>query len=258
MADTNSVRFVSPRAAQFARANPFCRFFFQGVQLAGDLNDSMGGPAALKFDASFTDAEAWEANQGFATTGSSITDYFTRAPHASHDFSLAGNAMVFAGRIKKATPGSTEIVMGSFSSGSVNGGFQLTANSSGALQLAVSPVDGSGNQTASISAGVILDGAEHSFLYLFPPDTVSVKQAVDGVAVSTSGSGNASGKNCAGGNILNIGASRAGSAKVCQFADLQLYVVPTNLGSAIRFDAIAAFMHRNRGTPIPTWMFGVS
>lgn len=258
MSATVKTFFVSPRSGRIADST-LCQYFFLGAQASGNLRDSMGGASATKFDGSFTDGEAW-ANAGFATTvsGGATTDYFTRVAGAGHDFTLVGKALIFALRIKKATPVGNEIILGSFTSGSVYGGLQMTATSTGSLQLACSPIDGSGNQTAAISSTYpTLDGTEHFAMYAFGPDAVSVKQYVDGLPASTSGSGNASGKDCAGGNILNIGASRAGSAKDAQFGSIQQYNVPCATLASLQTDAVAQWIFRNPHRPVPDWMWGL-
>lgn len=254
---------IAPRSMLFAQAAPWLRMWLMGAQDSGPLVDYMGeftgGPDAAKFDGNFSDAEAWAANPGFFTAGPSITDYAVRPPHWTHDFSLAGNAVLIGGRCKFLGAGVTKVVMGSFTSSTgPYGGFQLTMHSSGALQCAVSPVDGSGNQTASISNTYgPQDGAEHSFLFAFPPDFVSVPGYLDGAAAGTSAAGNASGKDCAGGNWLSIGASRAGSATAVAFADVFIIVIPTLTLAAVRHAEIAAYLHRKPMTPPTRALLGL-
>ena len=69
---------VVPKNARFAESS-YCRFFFPARAVSGDMADSMGGEPLQKFDANYTDAEAW-ANAGYVTTGTSaVTHYMTRA-----------------------------------------------------------------------------------------------------------------------------------------------------------------------------------
>lgn len=240
---------ITPRTEYFAKGSDRCLYFFRGQQSAGDIKDVKRGMLAVK-DAGFSDAECW-ANPGFITTGGSVTDYATVAAGAGHDFTLDGYSLIFSLRIKKATPATNEVILGSFTSGSVYGGLQLTANSSGSLSLAISPADGSAVQSFGTSGA--LDGNEHTCTWFIPRNAVSAVRYVDLTNLGTLSSGTVPGKSCAGGNILAIGASRAGSAKVCQFAAIQAYQVPLDLAS-INTDRIQDFLLRQPHRPIPDWM----
>lgn len=244
---------VVPRTDAFLRAT-YCSFFFGCQQAAGELHDSMGGPSANKFDASYTDAEAW-ANAGYLTTGNSaVTDYMTRPATPTNSWDSTQRCAILALRLKKATPGSNEVIAGCFTSGSANGGWQIIATSTGTLQLQMKPLDGGSASTITISSIYpTLDGAEHLAMWAIPRSSgASAQMFVDGLLVATSGMA-AAVNNFAGGNALNIGASLGGSAKAAQFATIQLYTIARDLGD-IKTTQIADWIARNPHLPVPDWL----
>lgn len=240
------------RTALFSECS-YGKFYFGCRQAAGELRDSFGGPVASKLDGSYTDAEAW-ANAGFLTTGNSaITDYMTRVADPSNSWDGTTHTAILALRLKKATPGSSEVIAGCFTSSTHDGGWQLNATSTGTFQLQMKPLDGGSAHTITIgSVYTPLDGNEHLCMWAIPRDAVSAQMYVDGVAAGTAGMAAAT-KNFAGGHILNIGASRAGSAKTAQFATLQLYAIERNLAD-LKMTQIAEFMTRFPHRPLPDWL----
>jgi hypothetical protein len=246
---------AKPRTAHFSECS-YGRFFFSCQQAAGELRDSFGGPVATKFDAGYTDAEAW-ANAGFLTTGNSaITDYMTRVADPTNSWDGTTHTAILALRLKKATPGSNEVIAGCFTSSTHDGGWQLNATSTGTLQLQMKPADGGAAHTITIASGFApLDGTERLCMWAIPRDAVSAQMYVDGVAAGTAAMSGGT-KNFAGGHILNIGASRAGSAKTAQFATLQLYTIERNLAD-LKMTQIAEFMTRFPHRPLPDWLLEV-
>lgn len=244
---------VVPRSDHFAKAT-YCRTFFLCQRSAGDLPDKMGNASAVKFDGGYTDGEAW-ANPGYLTTANSaVTDYMTRPANAGHDFDCTQVTAVVALRLKKTTPGSNETIMGCFTSGSANGGWQVIATSTGTVQLQLKPLDGGTATTLTIGSSYApLDGSERLLVWFVPRDAVSAQMFVDGAAAGTSGMA-AAVNNFAGGNTLSIGAAHAGSAKVAQFATIQIYTITKDL-AALKTQQIAGFMARHPHRPVPNWLF---
>lgn len=241
-----------PRTEHFRKAT-YGQFFFLCQQAAGDLRDAFGGPSATKFDAGYTDAEAW-ADAGYLTTGnSSATDYMTRVAHPTNSWDGTTHTAILALRLKKTTPGSNETIAGCFTSVTHDGGWQLIATSAGTVQCQMKPADGGAAHTITIAAGSSpLDGTERLLMWAIPRDAVSAQMYVDGVAAGTSGMTGGT-KNFAGGHILNIGAARGGTARAAQFSTLQLYTVQRDLAD-MKMPQIAEFMARFPHRPLPDWL----
>lgn len=242
-----------PRSEWFQRAS-YCRFFFKCQQSAGEVADQMGGPPAIKFDSNYTDAEAW-ANAGYLTTANSaVTDYALRAANANNSWNGGTHTAILALRLKKATPGSSEVIAGCFTSGSSNGGWQINCTSTGQVQLQLKPTNGGSAHTLTISNSYgALDSTERLLVWAVPREASSALMFVDGAAAGTSGMTGDPSRDFAGGFGLALGASLAGSAKAAQFSAVQLYTIERDL-SDLRTQQIADFLMRYPHRPLPDWL----
>lgn len=229
-----------------------CLYHLIGEQSAGDMRNLKPTGSSPVKDATFTDGEAW-ANPGYMTTGADSSAFAT-LPAAEAQFSLVATSLILCVRMKKATPGGTEIFVGSTKSGATPGGITLDGRADTKMRLTVFANDGTFAGISGIGGSTgITDGNEHTTVFFVPFAGPSMYCWVDGVFSNTASSANVIGKNCFGDGDMRIGSALGGNlAKAANIAVLAAYT-STKDTTDLPMAMIADYLHRNPGMPLENW-----